>query len=82
MIVKLLTEHHFEFPSLKGCCRGSFESTLNCWKSRVAVKIYYYHYYLSCASSQGPDQPAHLCSVTRALLAYTNYGMSDQNLDM
>ena len=28
MIVKLLTEHHFEFLSLKGGCRGSSESTL------------------------------------------------------
>ena len=28
MIVKLLTEHHLEFLSLKGICRGSSESTL------------------------------------------------------
>ena len=28
MIVKLLTEHHLEFLSLKGGCRGSSESTL------------------------------------------------------
>ena len=28
MIVKLLTEHHLEFLSLKGCCTGSSESTL------------------------------------------------------
>ena len=27
MIVKLLTEHHLEFPSLKGGCRGSSEYT-------------------------------------------------------
>ena len=27
MIVKLLTEHHLEFISLKGGCRGSSEST-------------------------------------------------------
>ena len=37
MIVKLLTEHHLEFLSLKGGCRGSSDSTLvkmsNCWKS-------------------------------------------------
>ena len=37
MIVKLLTEHHFKFLSLKGGCRGSYESTLvkvpHCWKS-------------------------------------------------
>ena len=28
MNVKLLTEHHLGFPSLKGGCRGSSESTL------------------------------------------------------
>ena len=28
MIVKLLTEHHLEFLSLKGACRGSSESTI------------------------------------------------------
>ena len=28
MIVKLLTEHHLEFLSLKGGCIGSSESTL------------------------------------------------------
>ena len=39
MIVKLLTERHLEFLSLKGGCRGSSESTLvkmsNCWKSHA-----------------------------------------------
>ena len=39
MIVKLRTEHHLEFLSLKGGCRGSSESTLvkmsNCWKSHA-----------------------------------------------
>ena len=41
MIVKLLTEHHFEFLSLIGGCRGSSEYTLvkmsNCWKSHAAA---------------------------------------------
>ena len=41
MIVKLLTEHHLEFLSLKGGCKGSSESTLvkisNCWKSHAAA---------------------------------------------
>ena len=50
MIVKLLTEHHLEFLSLKGGCRGSSESTLakmsNCWKSRAAAHISC-HVYLS-----------------------------------
>ena len=39
MIVKLLTEHHLEFLSLKGGCRGSSESTYvkmpHCWKSHA-----------------------------------------------
>ena len=41
MIVKLPTEHHLEFLSLKGGCGGSSESTLvkmsNCWKSHAAA---------------------------------------------
>ena len=43
MIVKLPTEHHLEFLSLKEGCRGSSESTLvkmsNCWKSHVMAQI-------------------------------------------
>ena len=43
MIVKLLTEHHLEFLSLNGGCRGSSESTLvkmsNCWKSHAAAHL-------------------------------------------
>ena len=39
--VKLLTEHHLEFQSLKGDCTGSSESTLvkmpNCWKLHVTA---------------------------------------------
>ena len=43
MIVKLLTEHHLEFLSLKGGCRGSSESALvtmsNCWKSLALAQL-------------------------------------------
>ena len=43
MHVMPLTEHHLEFPSLKGGCTGSSESTLvkmtHCWKSHVAAQI-------------------------------------------
>ena len=43
MIVKLLTEHHLEFLSLKGGCRGSFESTHvkmpHCWKSHALAYL-------------------------------------------
>ena len=45
MIVKLLTECHLGFLSLKGGCRGSLEPTLvktsNCWKSHAAAQIEY-----------------------------------------
>ena len=41
MIVKLLSEHHFEFISLKRSCTGWSEFTLvkmlHCWKSYVAA---------------------------------------------
>ena len=43
MIVKLRIEHHLEFLSLKGGCRGSFESTHvkmpHCWKSHATTQI-------------------------------------------
>ena len=43
MIVKLLTEHHLEFLSLKGGCRGSSESTHvkipHCQKSHVMAQM-------------------------------------------
>ena len=44
MVVNLLTEHHLEFLSLKGGCRGSpslhFSKMSNCWKSYAAAHIY------------------------------------------
>ena len=43
MIVKLLNEHHLEFLSLKGGCRGWSESTHvkmpHCWKSHVTAQV-------------------------------------------
>ena len=43
MIIKLLTEHHLAFLSLKGGCIGSSESTLvkmpHHWKSHVRGHI-------------------------------------------
>ena len=45
MIVKLLTEYHLEFLSLKGGCIGSSESTLvkmsNCWKFHAAAHVFF-----------------------------------------
>ena len=52
MSVKLLTEHHLEFLSLRGGCTGSSEYTLfkipNCWKSHVTAQ--YYHIFLGLGS--------------------------------
>ena len=43
MTVKLLTEYHLEFLSLKGGCTCSSESTLvkmpHCWKSHAAPRL-------------------------------------------
>ena len=43
MSVKLLTEHHLEFLSLKGSYKGPSESTLvkmpHCWKSHVTAHL-------------------------------------------
>ena len=48
MIVKLLTEHHLEFLSLKGDCRGSSESTLvkmsNCWKISCRGSLMFWYF--------------------------------------
>ena len=48
MTVKLLTEHHLEFQSLKGGCRGLSESTHvkkpHCWKSLAAAHIKLIHF--------------------------------------
>ena len=44
MSVKLLTEHHLEFLSLKGGCKGSSKSTFvkmpHCWKSHITAHIF------------------------------------------
>ena len=45
MNIKLLTEQHLEFLSLKGGYTGSSESTLvkmpRCWKSHVTAHIFF-----------------------------------------
>ena len=46
MSVKLLSEHHLEFLSLKGRCSGLSESTLvkmpHCWKSHAMAQMSHY----------------------------------------
>ena len=55
MIFKLLTEHHFEFISLKGGCRGSSESTHvkmpHCWKSHATAQFIVYDRLQKCIKS-------------------------------
>ena len=55
MIVKLLIEHHLEFLSLTGGCRGSSESTHvkmpHCWKSHATAHIISF-IYISVAYTQ------------------------------
>ena len=52
MSVKLLTEHHLRFLSLKGGFIGSSESTLvkmpHCWKSHVMAHMFYEGKFLPC----------------------------------
>ena len=49
MIVKLLTEHHLEFLSFKGGCRGSSKSKLvkmpHCWKSHALAQMMLFFIY-------------------------------------
>ena len=61
MSIKLLTDHHLEFLSLKRCCTGSSESTLvkipHRWKSygprREKTCLWGF------ANNEDADQPAH-----------------------
>ena len=72
MIVKLLTEHHLEFLSLKGGCRGSSQSTLvkmsNCWKSHAMAHepVHEFSTNVVYATSKASDQPGHTHSLIRA----------------
>ena len=67
MIVKLLTEHHLEFLSLTGGCRGSSESTFvkmsNCWKSHAAVQI------ITC---DYPDLTMEISIVYKELISFSH----------
>ena len=73
--IKLLTEHHFEFLSLKGGCTGSSESTLvrmpHCWKSHVAAHfpictlIWKPELLISPVSSKDSDGPRYTHNLAR-----------------
>ena len=57
MNIKLLTEHHLEFLSLKGGCTGSSESTHvkmpNCWKPHALAHLSLQCLLVHTCSSQG-----------------------------
>ena len=76
--VMLLTEHHFEFPSLKGDCTGSSESTLvkmpHCWRSHVAAQITNPHGIQKELPFKGPGAFKIACRII--LFPYTMYNQS------
>ena len=74
MTVKLQTEHHLEFLSLKKGCTGSSESTHvkipHCWKSHITAHL---------LSLQPPVKARtgliiHIILPEPSLLTYTEYG--------
>ena len=73
--IKLLTEHHLEFISLKGGCTGSSESTLvkkpHCWKSHVTAQMFENNiHFADCISFQlPPTQQYTVSGATFSLLA-------------
>ena len=78
MIVKLLTEHHLVFLSLKGGCRGSSEATHVkmplCWKSHALA-----HYYYLKLGAPNSGVLANMGPVTENLiLSHTNNTNADQ----
>ena len=76
MTVKLLTEQHLEFLSLKGGCRGSSEFTHvkmpHCWESQVTAHIlstlYGHLYVLSAYINE--ETVYHNCHICMAVLLY------------
>ena len=96
MIVKLLTEHHFEFLSLKGVYTGLSECTLvkipHCWKSHPLALIF-----SMCYAIQVPSPPIpfskqniaslmlaifHTCINTYSVCAYLFKALSNETKSM
>ena len=89
MTVKLLTEHHLEFLSLKGGCTGSSEHTLvkmlHRWKSHATAHLLFELYNenlvsLSYARSEGSGQNVQRAFPARTYNLTQNKG-SGQDLD-
>ena len=65
MTVKLLTEHHLEFLSLKGGCTDMYESTLvkmpHFSKSHFVAHLYmYYVYHMHAVRTENIQDPEQL----------------------
>ena len=70
--VKLLTEHYFEFLSLKGGCRGSSESTHvkmpHCWKSHVLA-----HFQVTYTIQLNPSLHAYFINDKKVLKRFNSH---------
>ena len=88
MSVKLLTEHHLAFLSLKGGCRGSSESTLvimsNYWKSHAAAHIIHIHlskiYGLHYNHNVSPSVCLSLCPLVKMFTTLEPHSIFDHIL--
>ena len=89
MSVKLLTEQHLEFQSLKGSCTCSSESTLvkmpHCWKSHVAAHLALTLFDFSCLAFDPPCSPKemyifYICTTVRALMPRLHLPRSSYDL--
>ena len=70
LTVKLLTENHLEFLSIKEGCTGSSESTFvktpHCWKSRCGSYMYIWMHYdkiMQIIASNADQDITHTCKI-------------------
>ena len=85
MIVKLLTEHYLKFVSLKGGCRGWFESTHvkmpHCWKFHALAQLLLLLFSETGCQELGL-QPALLETVLLCILQSPQYVPVDLRFDL
>ena len=76
MTVKLLTERHLEFLSLKGGYTGSPEATLvkmpHCWKSHVAAHFTFQRDSCTIMMDRKQNVEINLCEQTSLLNGFDN----------
>ena len=77
IIVKLLTEHHLEFLSLKGGCTDSSESTHvkmpHCWKSHVTAHFFFYRGGPTASQEKG-NLAVYQLKITHCILIFQGVG--------